>query len=99
MRLHTPIRKITFTKPTQRCYVAAYFRMSNRVVILGGGIAGLSAAHELIERGFSVEVYEALSIPGGKARSMGVPGSATRPGRKELPGEHGFASSRASTSM
>ena len=67
--------------------------MSYKVVILGGGIAGLSAAHELIERGFSVEVYEALSIPGGKARSMGVRGSAA-PGpngmRKELPGEHGF---------
>ena len=67
--------------------------MPDKIVILGGGIAGLSAAHELIERGFSVEVYEALSIPGGKARSIGVPGSAT-PGprgmRKELPGEHGF---------
>ena len=67
--------------------------MRNRIVILGGGIAGLSAAHELIERGFNVEVYEALSIPGGKARSMGVRGSAA-PGpngmRKELPGEHGF---------
>ena len=67
--------------------------MTNKIVILGGGIAGLSAAHELIERGFNVEVYEALSIPGGKARSIGVPGSAT-PGplglRKALPGEHGF---------
>ena len=67
--------------------------MPDKIVILGGGIAGLSAAHELIERGFSVEVYEALSIPGGKARSIGVPGSATagpRGMRKELPGEHGF---------
>jgi uncharacterized protein with NAD-binding domain and iron-sulfur cluster len=60
-----------------------------KVVILGGGIAGLSAAHELIERNFDVEVYELLSIPGGKARSFSVPGSG-RDGRKDLPGEHGF---------
>jgi uncharacterized protein with NAD-binding domain and iron-sulfur cluster len=60
-----------------------------KIIILGGGIAGLSAAHELIERSFDVEVYELLSIPGGKARSFGVPGSG-KDGRKDLPGEHGF---------
>jgi uncharacterized protein with NAD-binding domain and iron-sulfur cluster len=60
-----------------------------KVIILGGGIAGLSAAHELIERNFDVEVYELLAIPGGKARSYPVPGSG-KGGRKDLPGEHGF---------
>ena len=30
----------------------------SKVVILGGGVAGLSAAHELVLRGFEVEVYE-----------------------------------------
>ncbi|MEO1335354.1 MAG: FAD-dependent oxidoreductase, partial [Myxococcota bacterium] len=40
-----------------------------KVVILGGGVAGLSAAHELIERGFAVDIYERQLIPGGKARS------------------------------
>jgi len=60
-----------------------------KVVILGGGVAGLSAAHELLERGFEVEVYESKCIPGGKARSIPVPGSGTA-GRKDLPGEHGF---------
>src|SRR5262252_9591239 len=49
--------------------------MNPKVVILGGGIAGLSAAHELIERNFDVEVYELLPIPGGKARSFSVPNS------------------------
>lgn len=67
--------------------------MATRVAVLGGGIAGLSAAHELIERGFQVDVFEALPIPGGKARSVGVPGSG-KPGpagpRSDLPGEHGF---------
>ncbi len=63
--------------------------MGNSVVILGGGVAGLSAAHELAERGFDVSVYERQSIVGGKARSIDVPGSA-RDGRRPLPGEHGF---------
>lgn len=63
--------------------------MSKKVVILGGGVAGMSAAHELIERGFEVEVYEKHSIPGGKARSIPKPDSGTE-GRPDLPGEHGF---------
>jgi uncharacterized protein with NAD-binding domain and iron-sulfur cluster len=63
--------------------------MEKNVVILGGGVAGMSAAHELCERGFRVSVYELKEIQGGKARSMDVPGSA-KGGRKPLPGEHGF---------
>jgi uncharacterized protein with NAD-binding domain and iron-sulfur cluster len=46
--------------------------LPKKVVILGGGVAGLSAAHELVERGFQVEIYEELRIPGGKARSLPV---------------------------
>ncbi|WP_459548872.1 hydroxysqualene dehydroxylase [Nocardia sp. X0981] len=59
-----------------------------RVAVLGGGVAGLTAAHELAERGFAVTVYERRAL-GGKARSMPVPGSGTD-GRPDLPGEHGF---------
>ena len=60
-----------------------------RVAILGGGVGGLSAAHELVERGFSVAVYERRPWWGGKARSMPDPGTGTG-GRQDLPGEHGF---------
>jgi uncharacterized protein with NAD-binding domain and iron-sulfur cluster len=63
--------------------------MTQRVLVLGGGIAGMSAAHELAERDFEVVVLDAHPIAGGKARSMPVPGSGTG-GRRDLPGEHGF---------
>lgn len=52
-------------------------------------MSGLAAAHELIERGFSVDVFESRNVMGGKARSFGVPGSAGG-GRAQLPAEHGF---------
>ncbi len=60
-----------------------------RVAVLGGGVAGLTAAHELAERGFEVAVYEARDLLGGKARSLPVPGSGVD-GRRDLPAEHGF---------
>lgn len=56
--------------------------------MLGGGVAGLTAAHELAERGFRVTLFERRAL-GGKARSMDVPDSA-KGGRKPLPAEHGF---------
>lgn len=59
-----------------------------RVTVLGGGMAGLAAAHELAERGFSVTVFEPTAW-GGKARSIPVAGTGTG-GRADLPGEHGF---------
>jgi uncharacterized protein with NAD-binding domain and iron-sulfur cluster len=58
------------------------------VAVLGGGIAGLTAAHELAERGFDVTVYE-RNAPGGMARSFPIPHTAAA-GRRPLPGEHGW---------
>ncbi|MBB4779349.1 hydroxysqualene dehydroxylase [Streptomyces rapamycinicus] len=68
---------------------AAAASSGKRVAVLGGGVSGLSAAHELAERGYEVTVYEYYDALGGKARSMDVPGTGTG-GRKPLPGEHGF---------
>ena len=39
------------------------------IVIFGAGIAGLTAAHELVEIGYDVSVYETLAQPGGFFRS------------------------------
>ncbi len=59
-----------------------------KVIVLGGGVAGMTAAHELAERGFEVVVYEQRAVAGGKARSVdAIPGTG---GRRALPGEHGF---------
>lgn len=64
-------------------------KKKKHIVVVGGGVGGLTAAHELIERGFEVTLYEAREVFGGKARSVGVPDTGTD-GRKDLPGEHGF---------
>jgi uncharacterized protein with NAD-binding domain and iron-sulfur cluster len=58
------------------------------VAVLGGGVGGLTVAHELAERGFRVTVFEPKAL-GGKARSIPVPHTGTG-GRRDLPGEHGF---------
>jgi len=63
--------------------------MSDSVAVIGGGIGGLTAAHELIERGFDVTVYEAGDRFGGKARSMPVTDGPAA-GDAPLHCEHGF---------
>jgi uncharacterized protein with NAD-binding domain and iron-sulfur cluster len=63
--------------------------MAKTVIVIGGGVGGLTTAHELAERGYTVHVYEGRAAWGGKARSQPVPGSGSG-GRMDLPGEHGF---------
>src|SRR6478735_9432695 len=76
--------------------------MPTKVIALGGGVAGMSAAHELVERGFDVVVLESGDIAGGKARSIPVfhegedtSGHQVADGagssiQHRVPGEHGF---------
>ncbi len=59
-----------------------------RVMVLGGGVGGLTVAQELAERGFQVTVVEPKAW-GGKARSIPVLDTG-KGGRGDLPGEHGF---------
>ncbi len=55
------------------------------VVVIGGGIGGLSTAHHLAERGVDVTVFEANDRFGGKARSIPITDD-----HDSLHGEHGF---------
>ena len=63
-------------------------RRRQTVAVFGGGVAGLTAAHELAERGFDVTLYESRAW-GGKARSTVIPHTG-KDGREPLPGEHSF---------
>src|SRR5436189_4967196 len=60
-----------------------------KVHVLGAGIAGLTAAHELVERGYEVHVYEASFQPGGKAATQ-YPCLKVKKEPVTLPAEHGF---------
>ena len=45
-------------------------RTKGKAIVVGSGIAGLSAALRLAHEGFSVSVLEQHSAPGGKMRSI-----------------------------
>lgn len=54
----------------------------HKVIIFGGGIAGLTVAHELIEKGFEITLIEPDKILGGMARS--------RREKNGIPSEHSW---------
>ncbi len=56
--------------------------MTANVAIFGGGISGLTVAHEMVERGYKVKLYEKGSELGGMARSRREPGG--------IPSEHSW---------
>jgi uncharacterized protein with NAD-binding domain and iron-sulfur cluster len=58
-----------------------------RVAVLGGGVAGLTAADELSQRHFEVHVFERRDQLGGKARSFP---STPIGDLGRFPAEHGF---------
>jgi len=56
--------------------------MKKTVSIFGGGIAGLTVAHELVEKGFDVTVYEKDNSLGGMAKS--------KRNNNSIPSEHSW---------
>lgn len=52
---------------------------AGKVAVFGGGIAGLTVAHELIQRGYAVDVYETNSEAGGFFRSARLKSNENMP--------------------
>lgn len=64
---------------------------AQQVLVLGGGLAGLSAAYELQNLGHTVTVLEAQSRPGGRVRTVRepfAPGLYTEAGPETIPAVH-----------
>ena len=64
---------------------------SQKIVVLGGGLAGLCSAFELQSQGHNVTVLEAQSRPGGRVftlREPLAPGLYTEAGPESIPGSH-----------
>ena len=54
----------------------AYWLLMRKVLIAGGGLAGLSAAAALGSAGFEVDLFESRPFLGGRATSYALPGAA-----------------------
>jgi uncharacterized protein with NAD-binding domain and iron-sulfur cluster len=79
------------TAPTEPAQLSPFPEKGGpKVAVLGGGVAGMSAAHELIERGFRVAVFEKQpELCGGKARSLPVPVGGPSGNCPDVKGEQG----------
>ncbi|NLI23846.1 MAG: NAD(P)-binding protein, partial [Bacteroidales bacterium] len=44
--------------------------MNKKIVVIGSGFSGLSAAAALANMGYQVDVYEKNATPGGRARNF-----------------------------
>jgi monoamine oxidase len=64
---------------------------AQRVIVIGGGLAGLCTAYELQALGHTVTVLEAQMRPGGRVRTLRepfAPGVHVEAGAEQIPGAH-----------
>jgi monoamine oxidase len=64
---------------------------AQRVIVIGGGLAGLCTAYELQALGHTVTVLEAQLRPGGRVRTLRepfAPGVHVEAGAEQIPGAH-----------
>ena len=62
--------------------------LARRVAVVGGGYAGMAAAVTLAERGIAPTVFEAASVPGGRARRIQSQGNELDNGQHILIGAY-----------
>src|SRR4030095_16982691 len=66
-------------------------RAPKRIVIIGAGMAGLSAGYELSQAGHDVTILEARTIPGGRVHAIREPfsdGLYAEAGAARIPDDH-----------
>jgi monoamine oxidase len=85
---------------TRRQFVAAALAVpqqsGQRILVLGGGLAGLASAFELQKSGHSVTVLEAQSRPGGRVRTLRDNLAVyVEAGAEQIPGAHDLTISYA----
>jgi monoamine oxidase len=72
-------------------HAASGTKAGKKVVVLGGGLAGLGAAWNLMNEGFDVTVLEAQSFAGGRVRTIRDPfknGGYAEVGALRIPNNH-----------
>ena len=58
--------------------------MNPKVIVIGAGLAGLSCAYRLQQRGVDVEVYEARNRVGGRVFTVNVEGNPAEIGGQNI---------------
>jgi monoamine oxidase len=86
-----PVRTVATVAPSPQAEPLRRSGPTQRVIVLGAGLAGLCAAYELQNLGHSVSVLEAQTRPGGRVRTIREPyppGLYTEAGAESIPGAH-----------
>jgi monoamine oxidase len=85
-----PSADVTRERTPASLHTGARRRTGSRVIIVGGGFAGLCAAHELNHLGYKVTVIEARKWLGGRVHSVGdfVPGKNVEGGAELIGSNH-----------
>ncbi|KAJ5018756.1 Fumarate reductase 1 [Colletotrichum sp. SAR 10_99] len=82
MLYHRPLTNAINIFTHQTSHFSSTFRMASHkpVIVVGSGLAGLSAAHEALKAGASVQMLDRAPKPGGNSMkaSSGINGAGTR---------------------